>query len=59
MFNLQELRDLRSIHLSFHGMHEKESDTKNWIKRDSRSAEKTLLYAVTQLRLSIVRTIYI
>lgn len=39
MFKLQEMKDLRSIRLSFHGMHEKESYTKNWIDKDSSSVE--------------------
>lgn len=38
-FKLQEIKDLRSIHLSFHGMHEKESYTTNWIDKDSSSVE--------------------
>lgn len=41
MLNLREMRDLRSTHLAFHGTHEKESHTKNWINRDSSSVEKT------------------
>lgn len=39
MFKLQEMKDLRTIRLSFHGMHEKESYTKNWIDEDSSSVE--------------------
>lgn len=37
MLKLQEIKDLKSICLSFHSMHEKESNTQNSTDQDSSS----------------------